>query len=483
MKSEIIGRQPRWYLWVYVGWFAFGFFFVLLPLTTPPVGSPMQAKIICLVLASIFCWVPGFLMCWLSIRTCFIADENGLRWRGMGRWKSASWQQVSDYFIKPMPKGQREFTVETANGNLKIGDLDKRVQLQNFIERHALWSQSKHWEEREVQSLEINGEEIFETDLSFIHSYPWKLGAMCCIVPLMIFANLIGKPAPNWAMLWATCQAMGWPVVIAMALTFLVMASLYPLMILAHYPRVRAMKERANQRISVSRSGIEWRNGADSMKARWDEITDFYIAPIPGWVEVRGHFVIETKRGTIEWVGLKNQARLLKLVAKYALNGTKKWGEKPKEKRQFLPDAPQIYNYRSREARALLLLMTFLVPTGWARAVVNATGLNPQVNVNSPADMALGWVFASAITLACLWAWICYWRFEIRLEASGFWLRNWRKTTFIAWPDITHYEKNSSGFTVHTAKQSVRFFGLIDGVDNLGDEIKKKSVNSLSRDW
>jgi uncharacterized membrane protein (DUF485 family) len=483
LPNEVVGRVSPSYWWFIFFWMGLGFMLGCMPLFLAPVANPMTANITVLSLAAVLCWIPGLLMGWWVLRMRVVADENGLSWRSMAGWERVNWQQVQDFYIKPLPQSKRSFVVETEVGKLTLDNVNKRVPLQKVIERRARWAKSKTWDERIQQELELSGEEVFESDLSFARQFRWMMALMCCVVPSLIVVKIIENWPLNFPAMWAACQVMGWPIVVGMVLLTLVVSALYPLMMLAHYPRAKAIRERAGQRISVSPKGIEWRSGADSIRADWNDVTDFYLAPIPGWVEVTGRFVVETKRGTFDWItgNVKNGNRLSGIVAKYACGGTSgRWRVKREESQQSVANA-NVYTYRSREARAMIWLFTFLAAMSWLGLAVNVSGANPRAN--TPADIAFGWAMSSGLSVLCGFAWLYYFRFAIRISDTQISARTLLKVVSIAWTEVREYESSEGFCRVCGANQMIRFYGLIERVDELRGEIQKRAINSLNRQW
>jgi hypothetical protein len=88
----------------------------------------------------------AFLLVAWQFRAQVIADGGGLRWRDLGRWRRAAWAQVSDYYEKPLPRGQR-LIIQTSIGTIKLSvqgwsDLKR---LRDAVERHATRATAKSW--------------------------------------------------------------------------------------------------------------------------------------------------------------------------------------------------------------------------------------------------------------------------------------------------------------------------------------------------
>jgi len=72
-----------------------GFLFLFLT-TQPPYGYPLWSSPA--LLASLLFTAALTLFFWCA-SAVVLADENGLRWRNFGRWQSACWEEVEDYFF------------------------------------------------------------------------------------------------------------------------------------------------------------------------------------------------------------------------------------------------------------------------------------------------------------------------------------------------------------------------------------------------
>ncbi|HEY0072993.1 MAG TPA: hypothetical protein VGB77_02750 [Abditibacteriaceae bacterium] len=481
MESEIIGRLPR-YNWLLVFFVAgIGLMGASCPFPRPLTGADfwIWSAIVAFPLGLALAY--GLLVC----RQCVVVNETGLRWRGIGRWKSATWPQVRDFYIRPLPQGKRNFVVETELGKLTLDNLQRRALLQEAIEQRAKWTQVQEWKERPRQSLELTAPEVFEANRGEVRFYPWMVALVTLLMPLQVFAGAIGKPGGMTRIITSITQQwtqLGPLWTVAFGLLLLVMCALYPAIVLATGPRIRAMKERMEQRITASPEGLIWQDGTREIRARWDEVTSYYVDTVPGWVTLSARCVVETRRGDFDWVGVKNGVRLMNLVKHHAALGP--WKRKEPVKREAFEvstSGAHVFTYRTREVRALMLLMTFMALACCISAFVNAVGWNPRANTKADAIFGIG--LAVFCVIGCLWAWLQYWRFEIRTDVSGLHAQSWCRKNFLAWPQVREYEINDGFFVVRAMNGTIRFYGLLDRVEELKGEIQERSINSLNRNW
>ena len=91
--------------------------------------------------------IPGIV--WAR-RGAIIADEAGLRWRGLGAWKFASWGEVRDYYERLSPQNRGSLTsyraVETVAGRLNVtSQWTNADALWACVELRATASAAREW--------------------------------------------------------------------------------------------------------------------------------------------------------------------------------------------------------------------------------------------------------------------------------------------------------------------------------------------------
>ena len=115
-----------------------------------------------------------------------IADENGLRWRGASPiWKSARWDEITDFSIdSAMPKYVHQ-TIETRNGNIHFGEDDSfHQELAALVAASAIQTPYREWG---VKGLRPN--EKFE--IVFVTRELSWLALLSAFVPLMLLALVL----------------------------------------------------------------------------------------------------------------------------------------------------------------------------------------------------------------------------------------------------------------------------------------------------
>ncbi|MCW3058229.1 MAG: hypothetical protein JWQ02_50, partial [Capsulimonas sp.] len=86
---------------------------------TPPQQRDLGGAAFLIVFGLLFL-IPSFIAAYWSCRTRVEATEDGLRWRGLGKWKSAAWSEVRDFYRLEPQKGQQFHVVETTAGKLHL---------------------------------------------------------------------------------------------------------------------------------------------------------------------------------------------------------------------------------------------------------------------------------------------------------------------------------------------------------------------------
>ena len=271
-------------------------------------------------------------------------------------------------------------------------------------------------------------------------------------------------------------------------LMMLVVGSIYPLMVLSQWPKVRAIKARLGQKITVSPRGFVWENGSQRIESDWDEILAWRQKPIPGWVEVPGLNQIETANGNFDFVyqGLKKGRDLHEILMQYAAHAIQKAPDGDalgaiQQKIDIYGHEKSVFNYRMRIVRAVIWC-------GWIYS-----GMIPLILFLRFSGLGLGspptlsdWWSISPMVLICglptLYLWLVY-RFA-RVEVSAEGLRHlslWGRR-FVAWPEVSEFYQSSGWIVVVGKKRTLRFF-LVAHAGELKKVIAERAINSRNKDW
>ena len=317
----------------------------------------------------VICWPVGALFlcvvmyCTLHLARGFVrADDAGLKWRGIGKIRSASWDEVTDFYDASSPRGARKFAVETKVGILKLdGQWTNTGALRDFIQSHATHSQSRAWTK---QSKGEKWPRVFHyrgwdnrwflpmiTAVGIIF-WPCFFGAIL-FQPQNVRAEFtdFGFLLGVLSIIGKLCLTLGKPILYA--LTF--------------WPMLREVRRRQKECITATPDGLTFEDGVQRIEARWDEIANFYIAPPTRKLGNRV-YVVETAHGNFDFVQeLGPYQGLQTLIAERALNSSsREWktpgakdietigGEKSKWR-----DGQRVHSYRTRSNRAFLGGLTF----------------------------------------------------------------------------------------------------------------------------
>ena len=150
MKPEVfrLSGTLRWLITALLGTFIGITLTALFGLIEASKGVPMSwaTRIQIPAFAGIPCAI-GILGAW---RSRIVTDGTGLRWRGLGREKAATWDQVEDYFITFSRFGQsasRIYMVRFRDGRKLSLDssLEEFRRLQKIISERATNAKTKGW--------------------------------------------------------------------------------------------------------------------------------------------------------------------------------------------------------------------------------------------------------------------------------------------------------------------------------------------------
>jgi hypothetical protein len=500
-SDAVVGRTPRGYLWLSFGILAFGVIcMIALAFSTPnPKVSKLWVEIFILLLGSFPCGL-GLLSAWAIVRTRVVADESGLRWRGMGAWKRATWTQVQDYYIKALPKGSKSYVVETTVGKLDLKDLTHGTLLRQIIRERARWAKVDSWQIRSKnnETLELSASETFEADQSFTRFFGIILLIVVFVLPLLMTIGAgpgLSGPLTVYRSIERTWQTLGplWAFGTVAVLFF--PGLIYGLMLFAQWPVVRAMQQRKNQSITVSPYGLKWSNSTtgQEISVRWEEVHDFYVDELPGWVRTAARAVIETTRGDFDFVvlnssGKRTSTRLQALIQKYcAKHGLQQEWERKSTREPSAPSssagATKIYTYRNSPVRVMLPFFTFLALMMWITMTLRYIGFTPKATPHDPADLAMGLFFSIPLTIGSVWMWWQYFCFMICVDERGLTQRCNGRTRFIAWPQVREYENVGGCSIVHGDKETIRFYSALGNYSELQKIIATHATHSLTKTW
>jgi len=496
-EEIVTGHLPRGFLWLAMTWFVFGLAMGICAYLDAQMMRTLSGRITITSILLIFFWLSSLLCIWIIIHLRVVADKNGLKWRGLGGWKKATWMEVKDYYVKvtlhESSSKNATHTVETVAGKFTLKDLTHGEQLRAIVQEKARWAQAKTWEERgkSKENLELSAPETFTVDQTRMRDFWIMLLIAIFVIPfLMLFkANAHwNAPLSAYRSIKETWETLGALWGIGMILMIAFPSFIYGLILFASWPIVRESRRRRGQSLTVSSHGLIWHDSKTQreIQARWEEVSDFYVAELPGWVTTDARYVIETTRGNFDYVAMLNGKRLQMLVQKYcASRGLQlEWKSRSEHsQRTPAPKGATLHTYRQSEVRAMIWLVVAMMMSSWISTPMRILGLMPNAKAGDPSEWFLGLFMLTAINIAGAWLLYKYFRFQVLTDENGITQRSGKNSKFVAWSDVREYEVVASCVDIRSESQTIRFLGMIGAQDQLQKTIQTRAVHSKTRAW
>lgn len=423
---------------------------------------------------------------WVS-RACVIADEDGLRWRSIGRWRVATWDEVTDYYEQHLPNRRHGLpVVETRAGRLPLGsDLTHRDALLAVIAARAVQARVRSWGEKGMRA-EDDWPRIFGYDTAHNRAAPWISGGSLAVLIVTMGWMLLPKTQ-------GLVEEVGWPLGLGATLLALCLALGVPAaLVLPTLPIHFETRRRRGQTVTVDLHGLRYSAPGREVAVCWDEVKAYFIGSAPGWVQVVGPAVVVTARGTFDFLPtLEDATQLRALIRRHAVSAsTNQWHETAPERLGgeaalwsggSCGVGQRVYHYRTRTNRALLLF----AGGHWLALAVSASfGPLRERLATDPA-----WVLGSAVvsTVALLWLTWRYRTAAILVDERGITQRAWNGSRFLAWAEVE--ELSTSGAesfqfgNVTGRGQRIRFWLSIADLDELQSAISNRSANATRSGW
>lgn len=431
----------------------------------------------------------GFGCCvfaWALIRCCVIADKDGLHWRGMFGRKSCAWPQVQNYYYSGGVNA--DFWVETAAGKVRLNNLTHLALLRQTIQERAQWSKSREWEE---QNQKTNSNpisvETFKTECKSVSGDLFSVAVLAGLV-FWYVCNIGLTKALQVTQSVLSLGPLLLLSVVAPCVVGLCLMIGGPIM---QWPLTRACVARKNQSITLSDSGITWRDAATAqeIQANWEDITDFYVTDIPGWIKHPVLCVVETKRGTFDFLWGKptatsGRSRLMLQIQQYCARHElrKQWRYRSDESKA-VERKVRLYTHRNRVGAFSLLVIASVVLAVFLPTLFQYFGLLAPI----PAGRGIPPAVDAALFLLSLgflfWQCLGYGRCRVETGEPGLTIHTRFQKHFIAWPDILDYENRSGRVFVRGRDKCLSFSGPIMHWDDLKETITERAINSRTKMW
>ena len=458
-----------------------------------PKGPPSPGEILFAEVFSVLCLLCLCVLLWWLLRACVAGDNYGLRWRGLGGWKSATWDTVSDYY-EALPTWAQQSdsrngrpktrlplvasVAETPNGKCGVTSAWSNADaLRELITRNAINSRSVKWDLKGTRTCDP-WPRTFDYNTRENRWAPriWLKLFVTFVVCLFI------RPA-----LWLapTAQLIGWAQTLAVAGVYTLLAGSLGLIFLLPLAQYRAANRRKAERITVSFDGIAFESGARRVQAVWADVTGYHSESSQG---LGSRFVIETWQGEFDFLSSIGSAALLQaIIPRFATDATSsEWrsrvsdealgGEAARWTGGKSGVGSRFYHYRTRVHRVLLfggavlcgalVLLVVSISLGWLPGNV------------PPAGAALAGVVWTAILFIGLRAYLGN---GIAVDENGLTQRTVFGSRFLAWEQVQGYEVTPLGSSkVIGRTQTLGFSSEIVGYKELMEEIERRTEHCLT---
>lgn len=424
--------------------------------------------------------IPALLLAVWLLRAQINADENGLRWRGLGRWQSAAWGDITDYYDKLLPKKGVTTTLEIGKQKIQISKSywKENPAFRNLVVQKATQARATTWGVWGGRP-ELDWPRVFgykSGDNRFI-----AFGFPCFGLVLLVWAvtripRIVGAfTTTGWQ--WGLASVGAFCLGVGPLLLYLL-----PLQLTA-----RNLRRRWRQRITVDRDGLTFDADERQVRATWGEVSDFFVAPRVGF-NISPTYAVVTKNGALDFSGaIGDVGVLMKSIMDNSTSvGATKWrstdtdvlgGPASRWTSGCEGVGERVYHYRTRTNRALMWFPTALAAMPVLMISLSSQGLAPKPN----------WGFVAFVLGIAFWGWWRYFTASIQTDGVGITQHTIWGRRFLRWDQIERFSKSGGDAYVFGnvvgAGTRIRFWMGIADVEELKDEITRRATYSRNKTW
>lgn len=455
--------------------------FLLLPWIDSHSAHPGRDGIalwIFVLVGSAFILVPTLLGAVWLVRARIIADETGVRWRSLGRERSAPWDAVADYYERLAPKKSSPvpIVIETSAGRLKCDSAWSNCNaLQDLVLREATKARTKGWGVFGMRP---------DNDWPRVFNYePQKnkraiVAMAIAVVILLILLVLADRPSLRDY----GSAAFSWDLA-GVGLLALPMIAYISTLYFAGIRQYQAVLLRASQRIIVDLDGMTLQDHDREIRLNWSEITDYRLAGTEQITSLR-RYVVTGEYGEIEVLPtLRDVGLLTKIVSQFAVNTeAREWRYRKSDTLGGSASCwsgrcegvgERIFHYRTRVNRALLGFLGIM-----AAMPLSSAWLHRRLEMPVRDDASFVATMSVALGGAFLWS---IWRYSsahIQIDVHGITQFTPFGKRFLAWQDVNDFCQSGGDIFVFynvigTDGRRVRFWWGIGDCEELKVEIAK----------
>lgn len=408
------------------------------------------------------------------LRAVVLADAQGLRWRGLGRWHAAAWADITDYHERWPSNKQRVVLTVVEAGQEKLalrGDLWSHTDaLRNSISERATAADCQTWEVWGTRP-DRDWPHTFDYHTSDNRMMPVLCGLFVALLLMLLFNA--------WHGITRTFMQLGtgWGLTSCAVLLF----GLLPMTLMGYlvFRSAEDLRQRRRDTITVSLKGIHYECEGICLDSSWADIQDYQLLPRVG-LSVAAACLVTTRQGSFSFTASLSSFRVLqKVIADHATAATsQKWDSAEQEmlggggsrwSSGCEGVGERVFHYRSRTVRALLLLPTFLALLPLLGLVLAQAGLVAQ---GPP------WSFAVLVWAVTLW---CWWRYQaacIQVSATEIAQRTSWGWRYLRWEQVERFTLRDDFGILVGGRTRIRFWISIADAEELQSVIIRRAVNA-----
>ena len=420
------------------------------------------------------CLAIGVGMAFYLRRAVVLADAQGLRWRGLGRWHVAAWADITDYYERWPVNKQRVILMVVAAGQERLslrGDLWSHTDAPRaIINKQATAADCQTWD---VWGTRPNRDwpHTFDYNTSDNRMMPVLCGLFVVSLLMLLFHACHGI-ARTFVQL-----GTGWGLASCAALLF----GLLPMALMGYliFRSTEDLWHRRRDKITVSREGIRHEREGMCLDSSWTDIQDYRLLPRAG-LSVAAPCLVTTRQGSFSFTAPLAGFRVLqKVIADHATAAKSQcWDTAQQEVLGGVGSrwssgcegvGERVFHYRTRTVRALLLLPTSLALLPMLSLTLAQAGLV----AHGPS-----WSFALFVWAVVLW---CWWRYHvacIQVSADEIAQRTpwgWRR---LRWDQVEQFTVREDFGTLVGSGTRIRFWMGIADAEALRAEIARRDVHA-----
>jgi len=421
------------------------------------------------------CFIPAILIIPVLLLYRIVADETGISWRTFNGLSHANWSEVSDYYDDQVGSMSNAVVVARET-KIRFGnDWRNASDLKTAITHHASNAKAKEWGFLWARD-DDRGPEVFGYSEKKRYIWLWTLILGNAIILIYTAPNLYILFVKNVAVFHHIA-----PIMIAMfAVTNLVFAMPFVLFNGLVLPSYIGFAGRMKQMITVDDETITFFDGESTVIARWDEVSDYYFTSSPGQTIKRSDLGwIETANGPFCFqIGIDNYTRLVWIVRKYAMNAKQQVWRLEKSYTSLEPSQPladqergsKRYSYRNRMVRSLAAFVTIFPAMPLLQRLLGQPV--PRVVLDG----------AIVVLVITGYIWAVFYRSAIIIDDDAITHIFPMGRRRIPWDEVTRINirplEAPLGISVQSERGRIAITGFETNVQDLGNEIERRSVNA-----